>query len=315
MKELQAKWSGGHAQDRPPGFASGLAATGGERSRRPSASMTRSGLYDSPPAPVDLGLDPNASGDFSTTDMINRLDPKDLRWLESTPAEQKFLGFSLAELRRKSFLEIIHPEDRDRARADLQAALAKGEAHGLIFRIKTAQGKPKSIEVNVGVRYANDMSVAHLRCHVTDVTAKLRAERDLRLRTQELLQVNEQLRQINRELEELKDRYSDLYENAPAMYFSLDDRGVLVECNETLLRTLGYRRQELIGQHYTILLPESRRALSAAPLRGVPEDQAHRGPESVGQARRHDHRRLGHGDRRCSRATARRARPGAWRRT
>ena len=145
----------------------------------------------------------------------------------------------------------------------MQAALAKGEAHGLIFRIKTAQGRPKSIEVNVGVRYANDMSVAHLRCHVTDVTAKLRAERDLRLRTQELLQVNEQLRQINRELEELKDRYSDLYENAPAMYFSLDDRGVIVECNETLLRTLGYRRQELIGQHYTILLPESRRALSA----------------------------------------------------
>jgi PAS domain S-box-containing protein len=36
-----------------------------------------------------------------------------------------------------------------------------------------------------------------------------------------------------------------------------------VECNETLLRTLGYRRQDLIGQHYTILLPESRRALSA----------------------------------------------------
>ena len=39
------------------------------------------------------------------------------------------------ELRRKSFLEIIHPDDRDRARAELQAALAKGEAHGLIFRI------------------------------------------------------------------------------------------------------------------------------------------------------------------------------------
>jgi len=61
----------------------------------------------------------------------------------------------------------------------------------------------------------------------------------------------------------LKDRYSDLYENAPAMYFSLDDHGVLVECNETLLRTLGYGRQELIGQHYTFMLPESRRALSA----------------------------------------------------
>ncbi len=264
VRIFQRKGSGEDAHDKPPGFSPGLVATGGETSRWPSSSLTRSGLLDSPPAPVDVGLDSNGSSEFSTTDMINRLDPEDLRWLESTPAEQEFLGLSLAELRRMSFLEIIHPEDRQRARADLRAALAKGEAHGLIFRIETAQGRPKSIEMNVGVRYANDMSVAHLRCHVTDVTAKLRAERDLRLRTQELLLVNEQLRQINRELEELKDRYSDLYEYAPAMYFSLDDRGVIVECNETLLRTLGYGRQELIGQHYTIFLPESRRALSAS---------------------------------------------------
>ena len=57
---------------------------------------------------------------------------------------------------------------------------------------------------------------------MTDVTEKVRAERELRLRTSQLTQVNEQLRQINRELVELKDRYTDLYENAPAMYFSLD---------------------------------------------------------------------------------------------
>ncbi len=264
VRTLQAKWSRGVSGSHPPRSTPGLVMTGGETLRRSSSSMTRSGLYDSPPAPADGGLNLNGSGDFSTTDMINRLEPENLRWLESSPAEQEFLGLSLAQLRRMSFLDIIHPEDRPRAKADLHASLAKGEAHGLIYRVKTAQGRPKSIEVNVGVRYANDMAVAHLRCHVTDVTAKLRAERDLRLRTQELLLVNEQLRQINRELEELKDRYSDLYENAPAMYFSLDDRGVLVECNETLLKTLGYGRGELIGQHYTILLHESRRALSAS---------------------------------------------------
>ena len=56
------------------------------------------------------------------------------------------------------------------------------------------------------------------------MTKKVRAERELRRRTKELIDVNDQLRRINRELEDVKDRYSDLYQNAPAMYFSLDAR-------------------------------------------------------------------------------------------
>ena len=48
--------------------------------------------------------------------------------------------------------------------------------------------------MNVGARYAADMTVNHLRCHITDVTAKVRAERELKLRTRELTQVNDQLR-------------------------------------------------------------------------------------------------------------------------
>ena len=101
--------------------------------------------------------------------------------------------------------------------------------------MRTAHGKTRAIEVNVGARYGTNQKVTHLRCHLTDVTDKVRAERELRLRTRELTQVNEQLRQINRELEELKDRYTDLYENAPAMYFSLDVAGDVIECNQTML--------------------------------------------------------------------------------
>ena len=98
--------------------------------------------------------------------------------------------------------------------------------------------------------------MAHLRCHLTDVTDKIKAERELRLRTRELTQVNEQLRQINRELEELKDRYRDLYQNAPAMYYSLDADGRLIDCNETLLQTLGYPREDLADRPFTTILAE-----------------------------------------------------------
>ena len=76
------------------------------------------------------------------------------------------------------------------------------------------------------------------------MTAKLRDESELKRRTQELTQANDDLRRANRKLEKLKDRYSDLYENAPAMYFTRRPPGRFLECNDTLVRTLGYPRSD-----------------------------------------------------------------------
>jgi PAS domain S-box-containing protein len=263
LRELQKAWRDAPALGAASAYYRNMIASSPTGSNpNMNVEMTRSGMLAStsmPPKEVRPGADSGHSGDFTMTDMVNRLEPKTFRWIESSIAEQQFLGWSLSQLREKSFLEIIHPDDYSRAQDELKSALTKGEAHGLIFRIKTAHGKAKAIEMNVGARYGPDMAVTHLRCHITDVTAKIRAERELRLRTRELEQVNEQLRTINRELEELKERYRDLYQNAPAMYFSLDSRARVLECNNTLLRTLGYHREELIGFPYETLLPAWRR--------------------------------------------------------
>lgn len=209
-------------------------------------------------------FDPLASSDFTTLDMVNRLDPKTLRWLESSRAEQEFLGWSLDELRARSFLDVVNPDHVALAREQLLAAVAKGEAHGLVYRIKTAKGEPKAVQLNVSLRYSAGHSAAHLRCHVTDVTDKLRAGRELRRRIRELTIANEQLRGINRELQELKDRYGDLYQNAPVMYFSLDRLGMFIDVNKTMLQKLGYRREDLLGRHFTTVLPEPRHPSFAA---------------------------------------------------
>ena len=47
------------------------------------------------------------------------------------------------------------------------------------MRVRTAHGKTRAIEVNVGARYGTNQKVTHLRCHLTDVTDKVRAEREL----------------------------------------------------------------------------------------------------------------------------------------
>lgn len=257
------------APGRPPGSStdSGVLYTRAPATTIPA--LTRSGLFDSRPV-CETSSDPLASQEFSfaTADMIARLEPHRFRWVGSSPAEQEFLGWPLSRLRTMSFLEIVHADHRGLAREQLRAAIVKGEAHGLVYRIRTAKGEAKAVEINVGVRYAPDSTVDHLRCHVTDVTERLRASRELRRRTRDLIAANEQLLRANRELRELKDRYGDLYQNAPVMYFSLDESGRFLDGNETLLNTLGYRREDLMGRPYVIVLPEWRRPAFAAHFAG-----------------------------------------------
>jgi PAS domain S-box-containing protein len=170
----------------------------------PGTLLTRSGLFDAPSGGLSSRQGVALSGDYSTTDMVNRLEPAGWHWLESSPAEQEFLGWTLGELRARSFLDVVHPDDRETARETFLQAIERGEALGLVVRITTAAGAPRSIEINAGARYGTDQRVMHLRCHVTDITEKVRAERALRVRTQELSRANEELRRINRELKELQ---------------------------------------------------------------------------------------------------------------
>ncbi len=229
-------------------------------------SLTRSGLHDSTPlcTPPAEFLSTQSQEFPVVSDMIARLHPRTLRWLDSSVAEQEFLGWSVRELRGMSYLDIVHPHHRELAREQLLGSISKGESHGLIYRIRTASGEAKAVEINVGVRYAADGSPGHLRCHVTDVTDRLRASRELRRRTKDLLAANEELRRANRELRELKDLYSDLYQNAPTMHYSLDCSATFRECNKTLLETLGYHREDLIGRPYASILPAWLRPAFAA---------------------------------------------------
>jgi PAS domain S-box-containing protein len=182
-----------------------------------------------------------------------------LHWIAATPALQQALGRTLAELNAKPFLDLVHPEDQTSLGRALQEALKDGEGHNITFRVRTAVGEDRHLQADVLARYTDDGVPLHLRCHFFDITERVATERELRHRTEELSQANERLRQINANLERLKESYGDLYHQAPVLYFSLDERGTIVACNETLLRSLGYNREDLMGRSYTLLLtPASR---------------------------------------------------------
>ena len=224
--------------------------------------MTLSGLF----APnAGSGDDLSYSASFGNDEMVGRLEPVSLRWIEASPRLQQFLGAELDRLRGRSILEFLEqPADRPTAARRLGEVADRGEALGLIYRVLTLEGVRKAVELNVSARYSADLTVAYLRCHLTDVTDRLNARREQRRKTRELLRLNDELRRANAELVTAQNRYSDLYQNAPAMYFSLDFQGRILVCNRTMLRTLGYERVELQGRHYDVLIPEEHRPSARA---------------------------------------------------
>ena len=64
----------------------------------------------------------------------------------------------------------------------------------------------------------------------------------------ELEMQNEELRMIQHQLLESRDRYVELYDFAPVGYVTLNDKGLLLECNMTATKMLGVDRAKLINQ-------------------------------------------------------------------
>ncbi len=74
------------------------------------------------------------------------------------------------------------------------------------------------------------------------------------------LLVNNSLRKRYEEaLRESEEKYRDLYDNAPDMYHSIDREGIVVDCNDTEAKILGYRKDEIIGRPIASFLTEESR--------------------------------------------------------
>jgi PAS domain S-box-containing protein len=198
-------------------------------------------------------------------DMIARLTPN-LTWLAATPALQKFLGYTIVELNGHSVLEAVNRDDGAALREAFDKALRQGEGHSIETRLLLRGGTERNVQIDVLTRYTAEGKPLHLRCHFTDITERIRSDRELRIRTEQLSQTNERLQRINRDLERLKESYRDLYHNAPVLYFSLDPQGRLASCNDTMLKMLGYGRDDLHDKPYAqVLTPQSRERFQQRP--------------------------------------------------
>ena len=146
---------------------------------------------------------PGASAAVAPQDeMLGRIEPTDLRWLNATDALQVFLGQNLEQLRRHRFADSLHPDDRALAGDEFRKAVERGERHDFVLRFPDGVGRIRYVRVYTQARYNADGSINHIRCYLKDVTERVQAEQELRRRTEQLTEAYEQLRQSNDKLKE-----------------------------------------------------------------------------------------------------------------
>ncbi len=69
---------------------------------------------------------------------------------------------------------------------------------------------------------------------------------ELQVHQVELEMQNDEVRKAQEEVEESRSRYMDLYDFAPVGYFTLDNKGVILEANLTGAELLGIERGLLL---------------------------------------------------------------------
>ena len=165
------------------------------------------------------------------------------------------------------FLEAIHPEDRDRVTSAINACLADASAsYNVEHRVVRPDGEVRVVHER-GKVYRDAAGLpTRMIGTVHDITERKRAEI-------ELLHNRERLENLVRERTSeaaLESRRNAIIVNA-AMdgFFSADQSGHLVDCNDVYCRMLGYSREEMLNLYVMDLEANETAEETAAHMRHI----------------------------------------------
>ncbi len=165
------------------------------------------------------------------------------------PKTMAITGYSREELLSMPFSKLIHPDDQELVVTRHVGRLVGQRGPQIYpFKIVDKGGNTRWVEINA-VLIAWEGRPATLNL-VSDITERRHAEEALRRSEQ---------------------KYRRIFEHSPLGIFHFDDRGVITDCNENLIKILGSSKERLIG---TDMLARTRdQAMIAAvkkPLSGQP---------------------------------------------
>jgi len=158
----------------------------------------------------------------------------------------------------------LHPDDKQRAIDESNAALAGEKEFDTTFRVLHPDGTVKYLKGDgMIIRDPNGKAIQMIGIN-RDITESKLAEEELRRSQHELdsyrieleLQ-NEDLRNTQDELEKSHRRYADLYNFAPVAYLTVSEKGLILEANLTAATQLGVTRQSLIKKPLTSFIMQA----------------------------------------------------------
>jgi PAS domain S-box-containing protein len=147
------------------------------------------------------------------------------------------LGYTKDEVIGKSFGDFIHPDWADHFKENFPRFKSMGEIIGVEFNMVKKDGSLVLVSFNGKIGYDSEGEFMQTHCMLKDITHERAVEE--RLRESEL-------------------KYRKLFEVSIDGYaLSIAETGVLIDCNSALQELVGRSREELIGQHQSILHPTS----------------------------------------------------------
>src|SRR5262249_21921106 len=115
-----------------------------------------------------------------STDMIQSVNPDGV-YLYVNPAWQRATGYSEEEARTFTVFDIIHPDDREQARATFARIIAGETVRGIESRVVTKDGRLIEVEGTSSCLFRDGRPVA-TRGVFHDVTEQHRVEKERRRR-------------------------------------------------------------------------------------------------------------------------------------
>lgn len=175
----------------------------------------------------------------NTSDLIQCIAP-DGRFIYTNRTWRAILGYGENEVNHLNLLDVLHP-DSQLCCQDRFKRLLDGETLTKIeFKFVTKAGETIHLAGDCG-SIVRDGEVISTRGIFRNITDTVRAETALRAS---------------------EARYQALYENAPDIYTSINDKGEILSINHAGAKMLGYEVPELIGESAAILIhPEDQQVV------------------------------------------------------
>ncbi len=150
-------------------------------------------------------------------------------------------GYTEEELKDISVLKLVHLDDIKMVETALYKLTKGNQVKNVEYRSKTKSGIYFYLQTNFYPIMDSEGELVSVLAIARDITKRKEAEEKLK---------------------ESEIKYRHLFENTPSSILLINSKGVIIDCNPTTEKMLGYTKEDLIGKDF--------KSLSAIPRENLP---------------------------------------------